>query len=120
MIAEKDVIGVIEGLAQAELRAWVKAGWVRPDRRGNRYIYREIDLARVRFIHEIRNELQVGEDALPVVLSLVDQIHGLRGTLKALAAAVEAQPQTVRRRIAVLVAERRAGSSGRSPKAKRR
>lgn len=120
MIVEKDVIGLIEGLAQAELRAWVKAGWVRPDRRGSRYIYREIDLARVRFIHEIRNELQVGEDALPVVLSLVDQIHGLRGTLKALAAAVEAQPETVRRSIAVMVAERRVGRGRRGSGQNRR
>jgi chaperone modulatory protein CbpM len=120
MIPEKDVIGLINGLAQAELRAWVRAGWVRPARRGSRYVYREIDLARIRFIHEIRHDLQVGDEALPVVLSLIDQIHGLRGTLRALAGAVEAQPEPVRRSIAVLVAERRAGSAGRSRKAKRR
>jgi chaperone modulatory protein CbpM len=120
MIAEKDVIGLIDGLARAELRAWVRAGWVRPARRGRRYVYREIDVARIRFILEIRHDLRVGDDAVPVVLSLVDQIHGLRGTLKALAAAVEAQPEPVRRNIAVMVAERRPDRARRASGRRRR
>jgi chaperone modulatory protein CbpM len=112
MIAERAVIDLVEGLVEAELHAWVEAGWVRPRRIGNRRVYREIDIARVRFIHEIRSELGVGDEAVPVVLSLVDQIHGLRGTLRALAEAVQAQPAPVRRRITVLAA-RRPGSKTR-------
>jgi chaperone modulatory protein CbpM len=107
VIGERAVIRLVEGLAQAELRAWVEAGWVRPRRSGNRWIYRDIDVARVRFIHEIRSELNVGDEAVPVVLSLIDQIHGLRGTLRALAEAVQAEPEPVRRSIAVRVSERR-------------
>ena len=107
MISERTVIELVEGLAEDELRAWVKAGWVRPRRSGNRCVYREIDVARVRFIHEIRSELRVDDEAVPVVLSLIDQIHGLRGTLRALAEAVQAQPEPVRRSISILVGARR-------------
>lgn len=107
MIGERDVVELIVGLAPGELRAWVKAGWVRPRRSGNRRVYREIDVARVRFIQEIRTELRVSDEAVPVVLSLIDQIHGLRGTLRALAEAVQAEPEPVRRSIAVRVSGRR-------------
>lgn len=113
MTGEREVIALIEGLAARELRAWVKAGWVRPRRSGTRYVYREIDIARVRFIQEIRTELNVGDEAVPVVLSLIDQIHGLRGTLRALAEAVQAEPETVRRSIAVRVSKGRTPGSGR-------
>ena len=107
MSGERDVIELIEGLAPAELRAWIEAGWVLPRQSGGGYVYREIDIARVRFIHEIRSELRVTDEAVPVVLSLIDQIHGLRGMLRDLAEAVQAEPEPVRRSIADRVAERR-------------
>jgi hypothetical protein len=46
---------------------------VRPDGNAGHYEFREIDVARVRLIQELRNELQINEAALPIVLSLLDQ-----------------------------------------------
>jgi chaperone modulatory protein CbpM len=60
------------------LEAWLEAGWLRP--RGSRSSpeFSDIDVARVRLIADLRGDLGVNDEAVPVVLDLIDQIHGLR------------------------------------------
>ena len=99
MMSEDDVLGLIAGLDRARLRRWVRQGWVRPDMRGTETGYRDVDVARVRLIVEIREELAVEPENVPLVLSLIDQVHGLRRELRKLAEAVDAQPAAVRRQI---------------------
>jgi chaperone modulatory protein CbpM len=69
--------------AQA-LDAWIEAGWLRP--RGNRSSreFSDIDLARARLIGDLRRNLGVNDEAVPIVLDLVDQIHGLRRLVREL------------------------------------
>ena len=40
--------------------------------------------------------MALGEEAMPVVLSLLDQVYDLRGTLRRIAGALEGQPPEVR------------------------
>ncbi len=44
---------------------------------------------------------------MPIVLSLLDQVYGLRYRLGAVGAAIEAQPEPVRRAIAQSLADAR-------------
>ena len=69
--------------AQA-LDAWIEAGWLRP--RGNRSSreFSDIDLARARLIGDLRRNLGVNDEAVPIVLDLIDQIHGLRRLVREL------------------------------------
>jgi chaperone modulatory protein CbpM len=64
-----------------ELRGWVEAGYVRADAEAGELRFQEIDLARVQLILELRDELAVNEEALPLVLSLLDQLYALRRRL---------------------------------------
>jgi len=69
------------------LQTWVEAGWLAPGRLEGRVHYTEIDLARARLINDLTG-LGVNEAGMPIVLDLVDQLHGLRRVLRhALAAA---------------------------------
>ncbi|HET6521474.1 MAG TPA: MerR family transcriptional regulator [Geminicoccaceae bacterium] len=106
---EDELLRLVAGLRRRELRAWVESGWVRPTRGagGEGVAYTEIDCARVRLIHELRRDLQVDDELLPLVLSLTDQIYGLRRELRRLAAAVQAEPEPVRR--GIVERARRAG-----------
>jgi len=97
---EADLLKLISGLRRAELRRLVEYGWVVPERRGGDYWFREIDVARVRLVGQIRRDMSVSEDNVAPVLSLVDQVYGLRNELRRLARAVEAQPEGVRKSIA--------------------
>ena len=62
--------------------------------------FREIDVARVRLIHDLRRDMEIGEDAIPLVLSLLDQVYELRSRMNAVLRALEAQSEDVR--VAVL------------------
>lgn len=61
-----------------DLQSWINEGHVRPERRGNDLTFTEIDVERVRLILRVRDEMAVNEKALPVVLSLLDQLYELR------------------------------------------
>ena len=89
------VTALFADLPQVELVNWVERGWVLPDTAETGFEFHEIDIARVRLIHDLRRDMDVGEDAVPLVLSLLDQVYELRSTLKAVLRALEAQPREV-------------------------
>lgn len=78
-----EVTTLFSDLTTVELTHWVEQGWVVPDTDGALLVFREIDVARVRLIHDLRRDMDLGEDAVPLVLSLLDQIYELRSQLKA-------------------------------------
>lgn len=93
------VLALIPGLDAVELTRWVEQRWVEPEPEDGGWAFREIDVARVRLIHELHRDLEIGEDALPVVLGLIDQVYELRCRLKLMAAAIDDQPAAVRQAI---------------------
>jgi chaperone modulatory protein CbpM len=100
MIDLEALLREIGALDAAELTRWIESGWVRPEGAEGRWLFHAIDVARVRLIVEISHELAIDDEAIPVVLSLLDQIYGLRRELAALCGAVAEQPDPVRRAIA--------------------
>jgi chaperone modulatory protein CbpM len=92
MIAFEAVLREIKGIEAAELQHWIEARWVLPERMTEGYIFRDIDIARVHLIVELRQELSIDEEAMPVVLNLLDQVYALRHRLHALAVAIDALP----------------------------
>jgi chaperone modulatory protein CbpM len=85
-------------LAQARieghvLTAWIEEGWIAPARDGDAYSFDEVDAARVGFIVELTRELAIGEEAVPVVLSLVDQLNALHVTMRRVLEAAQELPE---------------------------
>lgn len=72
------------GLRVEDLRLWITEGHVRPDRAAGELVFTEIDVERVRLILELRDGMAVNDEALPVVLSLLDQLYELRRRLRAM------------------------------------
>jgi len=97
---EAEVLKMISGVRRVELRQWVARGWVLPERRQGELWFREIDIARLRLVRQIRRDMAIAEDGVPTVLSLMDQVYGLRKELRRLAEAVDAQPGQVKKAIA--------------------
>ena len=89
MTGIEGVLIQLRGLDEAQLRAWIEEGWVRPQQREGRLVFEEIDLARCRLILELREELEVNEAAMPVVLHLLDRLHATRRQLRRLAEALD-------------------------------
>ena len=96
MISFGAVIRLIGDLQAEELRRWIDERWVRPEGEAHTYVFHEVDVARVRLIRELRYDLAIDDEAMPVVLRLLDQVYALRRRLHATRAAIEAQPDEVR------------------------
>jgi chaperone modulatory protein CbpM len=82
MIGIDVVIAEISGLTRQDLERWIANAWVQPDKLAGAYAFREIDVARARLILEMRDEMEINEDALPVVLLLLDQLYDLRRQMR--------------------------------------
>jgi len=100
MMTFEQIIDMFDVLGDEDLTIWIERGWVRPDRTGSEYRFSDTDTARVRLIWELHYELNIQHDTLPTVLSLLDQVYGLRHQLRNLSTAVAKQSPSVREEIA--------------------
>lgn len=96
---ERTVVASIKRLTIRDLRLWVREGWVRPAHSENGPVFDELDIARLRLLCDLRKDLSLPLDALPVVLDLIDHLHRTRRELRALADAVADQPENIRRSV---------------------
>lgn len=93
------VSALFSDLPVIELTMWIERGWVLPESADAGWVFHEIDVARVRLIHDLRRDMDVGEETMSLVLSLLDQVYELRGRLRSVLHAVETQPEPVRQAI---------------------
>jgi chaperone modulatory protein CbpM len=86
------------------LETWVEAGWLVPRRDADAADFSEADLARAQLIRDLQHDMGVNEEAIPIILDLIDQVHGLRRMLREVATAVCVQPADMRQRIVAEIA----------------
>jgi len=68
-------------VSEREVTGWIKQSWVLPLEEDGELLFDEVDRARIQLIVELRRDLEVNDEAIPVVLRLLDQVYGLRRTL---------------------------------------
>ena len=99
MIALDELLDRLRGLERRELTRWVQNRWVLPESRAGTWVFHEVDVARVELIFEIRRDFAVDDEAMPLVLSLLDQVYSLRRQMRRLCDAVAAQPEDIQQAI---------------------
>jgi chaperone modulatory protein CbpM len=100
MMHAQAVVALFPDLELVELTAWVQQRWVAPEPDGaGGWVFQAIDVARVRLIYDLRRDMDLAEDMVPLVLSLLDQVYELRGQLKAVTRAMDGLPEPVRAQI---------------------
>jgi chaperone modulatory protein CbpM len=88
MTTIESLIDHLSGLTRHDIEAWISNDWVRPDGGPGDYAFRRIDVARVRLIHQLRVDMQVNDESLPIVLSLLDQLYDQRRRMRELGEAL--------------------------------
>src|SRR5688572_13128403 len=83
-------------LTTMHVERWVARGLLRPVERGEDWSFEQIDVARARLLAELADEIGFDDEAVETIISLVDQVHTLRGQLDLLARAVAEQPAETR------------------------
>jgi chaperone modulatory protein CbpM len=92
-------------VAEGEVRAWVEQRWVLPTEQDGQWLFDESDVARVSLIQELRRDMDVNDDAMPVVLKLLDQVYGLRAALQEMQEAIQGLPEDHRQALQERVQE---------------
>jgi chaperone modulatory protein CbpM len=105
-----EVVTLVGRVDRVELTEWVELGWVTPERsERHEPAFSEIDIARVCLICDLRHDLALETETIPLVLSLLDQIYTLRRQMKALTGAIRQQPEEVQDAILTLLERPRRG-----------
>lgn len=102
MMEEREILVTFSSIRRETLYVWIDRGWLSPEpppSGESGFRFRDIDVARLRLIEEFRRDLGLADDALDVVLPLLDSVYGLRHRLQQLATAVGDEPEEVRKRI---------------------
>ncbi|API57159.1 MerR family transcriptional regulator (plasmid) [Rhizobium leguminosarum bv. viciae 248] len=82
-----------------QLDFWIEQGWLIPETSGGKRQFRDADVARARLILDLMGNMGVNEAGVDIVMELVDELHGLRGTMGKLMTAIGKQEQDVQRRL---------------------
>ena len=83
-----------------DLERWILNTWVRRETDDGRTLFRDIDVARVRLIQELTDDMQVNEEAIPIVLLLLDQLYDARRRIREVGEALAViAPEDLRRRL---------------------
>lgn len=74
-----------EGFEEGVLLSFIEREWLSPEAlplTEAEWELDEEDLARARLIIELREDLGVNDEAIPIILHLLDQLHSFRQLLK--------------------------------------
>lgn len=109
MITLDALIRSMADLDAAEVGRWIENGWVRPEEQADSRVedrpLLQIDAARIRLIGEL-HRLSIDDEAMPLVLRLLDQVYALRRRMQLLSRAILTQPPSVQHAIRGNVTER--------------
>jgi chaperone modulatory protein CbpM len=99
-----EVLAEVE-ISREEVELWIQESWIIPEREDGDVAFDEIDVARLKLIAELRRDLAVNDEAVPLVLHLIEEVHLLRNCLAALGPALDELPAEHRERLKRLIAE---------------
>ena len=83
----------LAGMGYDTLNAWIEEEWLIPSGSPAEMSFSEIDIARARLIRELRVDFGVNDEGVGVILNLVDQLYGMRRTLRELRQEVRTAPE---------------------------
>jgi chaperone modulatory protein CbpM len=99
MIRESELIAQYTVLERQVLLIWIEEGVVAPHRDEDGYLFDPVDESRVALACDLHYRMGLEHASLPVILSLIDQLHDARHHLRRLTRAVAEQPEAVKQEI---------------------
>lgn len=61
--------------------------------------YHTLDVRRITLLCELTDDFEVNEDALVIIMSLLDQLHGAHSKLEQVVQAIDAEPSEIKLRL---------------------
>ncbi|WP_417493444.1 hypothetical protein [Maricaulis sp.] len=95
-LTAEETIAAITMLTPDRLETYIEIGIVMPLESGDGPRFSATDRARLELVCELEETHELADEALALVMSLVDQLHAARADLQALGRAVDVQSVEVR------------------------
>jgi chaperone modulatory protein CbpM len=76
-VTREEFLKCLEDLDHTEVTYYEREGWIFSTEQG----FTAIDIARVRLIRQLRTELDINDQAIPIVLHLLDQLYETRAAV---------------------------------------
>ena len=99
MIRETELIAQFTYLERQVLLTWIEEGVIAPHRDEEGYLFDRVDELRVALACDLHYRMGLEHASLPVILSLLDQLHDARHHLRTLTRAMVEQPEEVQQEI---------------------
>jgi chaperone modulatory protein CbpM len=109
LFSADEAVAMVARLTHARLASFVQARIVAPTHAESGLVYRRLDIVRMELLCELSDQFDLEDDALGVVISLIDQLHGVRAELKAVVDAIAQEPAAVRGRVRQIARAARSG-----------
>src|SRR6478672_65118 len=103
MMAIDDLLATISALQRSDLDRWIREELVAPQQDAGSPLFSDRECARIRLICTLTYELEIDSGALPVVLSLLDQLYDTRRRLLSLTRAVALQDKVIQAAIVAAI-----------------
>ncbi|MBL4750707.1 MAG: hypothetical protein JKX71_09050 [Amylibacter sp.] len=97
--SEDQAIAAVATLTRTQLIAFVEAEIIVPLHTEDGIVFRQVDLVRMELLCELTENFSLNDDALSIIISLIDQLHNTRGQLECLLQAIKEEPADIRERL---------------------
>lgn len=95
----EQVINRIASLTAERLSHFERLHIVTPVTTADGPRYRSLDVRRVSLLCELTDDFEVNEDALVIIMSLLDQLHGAHSRLEQVVRAIDEEPSETKLRL---------------------
>lgn len=99
-----EVIDQIASLTRDRLQLFEQLQIIVPVQTPDGPRYQALDIRRITLLCELTDDFEVNEDALVIITSLLDQLHGANARLDRILNAVSAEPSETKQRLAEIIA----------------
>ncbi len=100
----EQVLEILEArIDRAILEDYIARKWVRPHRKETNWYFEDIDIARLELVCHLTQDIEVNDEGMDVVLSLLDQLYTMRAHMRHLTHALTQQSPQVQSEISSIL-----------------
>lgn len=99
-----EVLELLEArIDRATLEEYIVRQWLRPVSGKAGWHFEDIDIARLKLVCHLTQDIKVNDEGMDVVLSLLDQLYGMRAHMQKITQAIAQQPPEVQTEIMMII-----------------